>query len=229
MSDPSFSPSRLTRAAYRALAFAARRAAGSSLAPSDVFSALAALPTSVAGKALENLGLTWSVLGVRPSVGRDERESALPINEHTRSFFLHAGREASVLGHHPVGTGHLVLAVLSELAGPLPARLPLTHEGFRQEVLDVLARPWVHGYALDGEVYLYLTREEALVLYSSLLRRAERAPRGHGAERIVLEDLKALLEPTCEALLGDGLLELVRARADVTAQRRGANRLDAQR
>lgn len=212
MDDGALRSDRLTRAAHRTMREAGLAAGAGPIRPEHIFGALARLPSSVAARALGNLGLGWSDLGLpSPPAPPAEGGRAEPeLAPATRAFFQQACHEARRLGHHPVGTGHLVLALLSAAAGPLPTGDDrLTHAAFREQVCEVMARPWVHGFALDGEVQLYLTRDELLVLYTHLLRRPGRA--GHAAERALMRELEAMVRPVCEELLArEGALERAR-------------------
>lgn len=181
-----------------------------------LFVALRRLQTSVAARCLRVLGLDWSALEA-PSAGcvRGGRGETPLILSHVAAELLgRASDEAAALGHHPVTTGHLVLAILAEEAGALPVGA-LTHEAFVRTLKDVLGRPWVHGHALDGELAFHVSCDEALVLFGLALRRG---PRGlDPAERVVLRDLARLLRPVCEQLLGDGPERLEHARREVEA------------
>lgn len=209
--DP-WSAQRVTSAARRALTHAARLAKGRPVEPRQLYGALAALETSVAGRALELVGLSWTGLGVggpgpRPLPAR-EPPGELDLDPGCRRFFELAAREARRLGHHPLGSGHLLLALLSGDAGPLPGTIE--RRRVARAVCAVLAEPWVHGWALDGEVCLYLTRDELLVLYLTLSRRTPRQAASL-AERTLCAALCALMRPTIEGLLAGGLAPLERA------------------
>jgi len=202
-------PSRLTSAAHLALRKACRQA-GDAVSPEHLLTALSRLPTSVAGKALELLDVGWDVLQL-PTPPTLRVACVDGLTRQAMRVFRQAAREAQRLGQHPLHTGHLVLGLLSADAGALPAG-SLRYSRYRRALCRVLAEPWVHGYALDGEVALYLTRDEALVLYGELSRR--RAQPLHPAERLVRQGLHGVLLPVCSALLqGDeGALDAARRR-----------------
>lgn len=213
--DPCFAAQRLTRAAYRALASAALRAGDGPISAAHVFDALAGLDVSVAGRCLRVLDLGWPALEVprvRPHPP-GAAEAPLRLSAGAAELFRRASDEAAALGHHPVTTGHLVLAILSDEAGELPPEAPLSHPALARVLRDVLGRPWVHGYALDGELAFYVSREEALVLFGLLARRG--STRLHAAEGVVLRDLERLLRPVCQELLRDGPERLDEARRAV--------------
>ena len=210
--DP-WSPQRLTRAAWVALALAAERARGA-VQPMDLWAALAGLRPSVAERVLRSLGLSWASLGLASPQAPVVAPPAELLGPDTERFLRGAAEEARRLGHHPVGTGHLLVALLAEETGPLPLGCPLDHARARAALCEVLARPWVHGWALDGEVCLYLTRDEALLLFAHLLRR-EPQRHAHAAERQVLGALRELLRPVGELLLAPGEQAATEARARV--------------
>lgn len=212
--DPCFAAQRLTRAAYRGLASAA--ISGDGVTAAHVFRALAGLEVSVADRCLRLLDLGWDALEVPAARDRADAgdEVELHLSPGAAELFRRASDEAEALGHHPATTGHLVLAILAEPAGALPPGAPLSHATFAQALRDVLGRPWAHGYALDGELAFYVSRDEALVLFGLLARRGPRAL--HPAEEVVLRDLERLLRPVCLELLGAGAPErLDRARRAV--------------
>lgn len=206
-------PDRLTRAAWRALGRAALAAGQGPVGPEHLYPALADLRTSVARSALRRLGLDWGALGLPPL----PLVSATPgsharLSPSAAAFLRAAGAEARRLGHHPVGTGHLVLALLAADVGPTPAGLDASR--FEAALRDVLGTPGANGPALDGEHLLYLSHDEALVLFAALSRREPRAL--HAAEAVVLGDLRGLLAPVCEPALRDaGLEPLDAARREV--------------
>lgn len=210
---------RLTAAGREVLRLAAAAAGAGPIGPEHVFGCLAQRGQSVAAKALDLLGCAWRELGVPDLAVRNGWPIAGSLTPAAERLFEHAAKEARALGHHPVNTGHLVLAILAEDAGQLPEGAPLTYARFRATLLEVLALPWVHGYALDGEVLLYLSGDEALVLYGHLLRRRPRERSG-GAEHAVLDDLLALLAGPCAQVLAAGEGELFRARIRVQRGRR---------
>ncbi len=213
--DPCFAAQRLTRAAYRALASSALLAGGRRIGPDHLFAALARLEVSIAARCLRVLGVTWDALEVPPAAGRPAAEDVVPLepSPSVAELLRRASDEAAALGHHPATTGHLVLAILAEPAGPLPSGAALTHGAFVAALRDVVGRPWVHGHALDGELALYVTRDEALVLFGLVARRA--TPRLHPAEGVVLRDLERLLRPVCQELLRHGPARLDEARRAV--------------
>ena len=190
----------MTSAAYRALGLATLDAAGASLRPQHVFGALSRLEVSVGQRALECVGLSWRALGI-PRLPPAPPVTVDPGLTPTSVRLLEAAAGvAARLGHHPINTGHVVLAILTEEAGPLATDSALTAAAYERALNDVLGRPDLHGYALDGETVFYLTRDESLVLYGALLK-AQAWQRAHPAERIVLEGIRELLRPACEAVL----------------------------
>ncbi len=99
----------------------------------------------VAVKALESLGI--SLHGVRDQVeeiighGQGPAAGHLPFTPRAKKVLELSLREALALGHHYIGTEHLLLAVLREgesVAAQALARLGADHAGVRERVLSLL-------------------------------------------------------------------------------------------
>ena len=99
----------------------------------------------VAAKALTSLGVSWA--DVRRQVeeiigqGRIPPTGPIPFTPRTKKVLELSLREALALGHHFIGTEHLLLAMLREgqgMAAQVLTRLGIDHSQVRERVLGLL-------------------------------------------------------------------------------------------